>query len=135
MTSVDLYPYIRTKLTSRELTDGQIDLAFEEIDQVVKNYCQISVVPDALKFTVCNMMIDLLNYEYEVNRNPSETGVGDVDIADVTSFKEGDTSIQMGQSGSTITSMRKKAISSHKPMLDEITMNYTKQLNQFRRIW
>ena len=135
MTSVDLYPYIRTKLTSREMTDGQIHQAFEEIDQVVKNYCQISVVPDALKFTVCNMMIDLLNYEYEVNRNPAETGLGDVDIADVTSFKEGDTSIQMGQSGSTITSMRKKAISSHKPMLDEITMNYTKQLNQFRRIW
>lgn len=135
MTSVDLYPYIRTKLTSRELTNSEIDQAFEEIDQVVKNYCQISVVPDALKFTVCNMMIDLLNYEYEVNRNPEETGLGDVDIADVTSFKEGDTSIQMGQSGSTITSMRKKAISSHKPMLDEITMNYTKQLNQFRRIW
>ena len=37
MTSVDLYPYIRTKLKSRELTNSEIDQAFEEIDQVVKN--------------------------------------------------------------------------------------------------
>ena len=110
-----------------------IDFAIDEIEQEIKNYCGISDVPDALRFTVANMSIDLLEYETEVNKTASSADLENIDLADVSSIKVGDTSVNIGESRRD--NVRKSRLNSHKSNLDDIVMNYRAQLNRYRRLW
>lgn len=124
---------ITIKLAESDHAPDDIMLAVDEIEQVVLNYCMIPLVPFALRFTLANMTIDLLNYHEELNKDMDAVSMLDIDMADVSSVKVGDTRIDIGD-GSKSTS-RKRLLGAHKVNLDAITMNYRQQLNQFRRLW
>lgn len=60
----------KTKKYAPTLDDILLNLV--EIEQVIKNYCAIECVPDALLFIWANMAVDLFSYEYTVNTEPDD---------------------------------------------------------------
>lgn len=120
---------VNLKMMDITITELEKELAVGEVEQVIKNYCNIDEVPEALNYTWANMAVDLIKYNYESNNSGGEVAV---DAADVSSLKVGDTQIQLGGGSSS----RAKVLNSHKPNLDRIVMNYQSQLNKFRRmVW
>ena len=120
---------VNLKITDATITEPEKALAIGEVEQVIKNYCSIDRVPEALNYTWANMAVDLIKYNYESNNSGGEVVV---DAADISSLKVGDTQIQLGGGSSS----RAKVLNSHRPNLDRIVMNYQSQLNKFRRmVW
>lgn len=120
---------VNLKITDATITELDIQLAIDEVQMVIKNYCNIDEVPEALNYTWANMAVDLIKYNYESNNSGGEVAA---DAADVSSLKIGDTQIQLGGGSSS----RAKVLNSHKLNLDRIVMNYQSQLNKFRRmVW
>lgn len=128
---------IKNKI-SQTISDEDIHLGIEEVEQYILNYCCISDVPYALRFVMANMVVDLLNYQFhkKATDNPSsgEGGSGGViGIADISNIQIGDTQIKLGSW--SVTDSRTQALKSHVANLDEVLFNYNAQLNQFRRIY
>lgn len=113
------------------LTDDEIMLNMLEIEQSILNYCQIPGVPPQLNFVWANMTVDLILFNIEMNNTPTDPLDG-LDVSDLSSIKVGDTSVFIGDKYRS--NLRSRILQSHNANLDEIVMNYTKQLNQFRRI-
>ena len=113
------------------MTDDQIMLNMLEVEQSILNYCQIPGVPPQLNFVWANMAVDLILYNIEMNNTPEDPLDG-LDVSDLSSIKVGDTSVFIGDKYRS--NLRSRILQSHNANLDEILMNYTKQLNQFRRI-
>lgn len=113
------------------LDDDDILLNVKEVEQAILNYCQIPRVPPQLNFVWANMSVDLILYSIEVNNTPEDPLDG-LDVSDLSSIKVGDTSVFIGDKYRS--NSRSRTLQSHNSNLDEIVMNYTKQLNQFRRI-
>lgn len=132
MAYLELVKIIKQKQTKVAFTDDDILAALEEVEQVIKNYCSIPAVPDALRYTWCNMSIDLLLYNYEVNTTPDDV-LEAFDPSDVSTIKVGDTSISLGDKYRN--NARSRTLQSHQSNLDAIVTNYKAQLNQFRRLW
>lgn len=123
---------VKALVASGAITEVNEQLAIDETEQVIKNYCNINLVPAGLNFTWANMAVDLLKYTYA--SNSADTSSAEPDSAEVSSVKIGDTQIQLG--GASTTNQRAAALRSHTAMLDSITMNYKEQLNKFRRmVW
>lgn len=113
------------------LSPLSLELAIAEVEQAIKNYCSISSVPDALRFTWANMAVDLLRYELASSEGPKEDA--EVDMSGVSSIRMGDTTINLGGGAN---SSYGRAINSHKANLDDIVMNHREQLHKFRRmVW
>ena len=108
-------------------------IAIEEVEQAIKNYCNIDRVPEELKFVVANMAVDLVRYEQAiVGENPE--GLDEISLSDVSSIKIGDTSVNLGSGAES--AVVDKAKDSHKANLDAVVMNYSQQLHRFRRmVW
>lgn len=128
---------IKTKL-SESISDEDISLGIEEVNQYILNYCNISETPFALRFVMANMVVDLLNYQFfKKYSNGSTDGDGEnggiLGIADISNIQVGDTQIKLGSW--SVTDSRTQALKSHVANLDEVLFNYNAQLNQFRRIY
>ena len=127
---------VKALVTSGAVTEVDVQLAIDEIELVIRNYCNIeetSDIPEALSFTWANMAVDLLKYTYETNRaDAGAGGTTEVDESEVSSLKIGDTQISLGGSGSA--SQRSRTLRSHAAVLDQLTMNHREQLNKFRRV-
>ncbi len=122
---------VRTKIKNEAITELDIQLAISEVEEVIKNYCSIDIIPDALKFTWANMTVDLIRYQYESNISADDVLAG-IDVSDVSNLKIGDTQIALQGNNSE----RGKTLKSHRPNLDQIVMNNKEQLNRFRRmVW
>lgn len=122
---------VRAKIKDAAITELDIQLAIDEVQMVIKNYCSIDEVPEGLKYTWANMAADLVLYQYASN-NSSDDVLSDIDVGDVSNLKIGDTQIAL-QGGS---SDRSRTLKSHRPNLDQIVMNNKEQLNRFRRmVW
>jgi len=122
---------VRTKIKNEAITELDIQLAINEVEEVIKNYCNIDTIPEALKFTWANMSVDLVRYQYESNISADDVLVG-IDAGDVSNLKIGDTQIALQGNNSE----RGKTLKSHRPNLDQIVMNNKQQLNRFRRmVW
>ena len=132
MTYLELVRIIKQKQKKVTFTDDEILAALEEVEQVIKNYCSIPSVPGALRYTWCNMSVDLLLYTYDVNTTPDDV-LEAFDPSDVSTIKVGDTSISLGDKYRN--NARSRTLQSHQANLDEIVTNYKAQLNQFRRLW
>lgn len=132
MEYLELVRIIKQKQTKVEFSDSDILAALQEVEQVIKNYCLIPSVPEALKYTWCNMSIDLLLYNHEVNTTPDDV-LNAFDPSDVSTIKVGDTSISLGDKYRS--NARSRTLQSHQANLDDIVTNYKAQLNQFRRLW
>lgn len=126
-----VYEIVKAKL-SNTVDDVDILMGIDEVDQAIKNYCHITEVPEALRFTEANMAIDLINYQYET-KTPTSEDTEDIDLGSLKSIKMGDTTLSFGADGSS--SSRSKALNSHTPRLDVLILNYKDQLNNFRRLW
>lgn len=101
-------------------------VAIEEVEQAIKNYCNIDKVPEELKFVVANMAVDLIRYE-----QAAKDALEEISPTDISSIKIGDTSINLGKS-STTDSVHSRRISN----VNKVVLNYTDQLNKFRRmVW
>lgn len=132
MAYLELVKIIKQKQTKVAFTDSEILAALQEVEQVIKNYCLIPAVPDALRYTWCNMSIDLLLYNHEANTTPDDV-LEAFDPSDVSTIKVGDTSISLGDKYRS--NARSRTLQSHQANLDAIVTNYKAQLNQFRRLW
>ena len=122
---------VRTKIKNEAITELDIQLAINEVEEVIKNYCNIDTIPEALKFTWANMSVDLVRYQYESNISADDVLAG-IDASDVSNLKIGDTQIALQGNNSE----RGKTLKSHRPNLDQIVMNNKQQLNRFRRmVW
>ena len=120
-----------TDMDNGGLTDDEILLNVKEVEQSILNYCQIPRVPSQLHYVWANMSVDLILYLIEINNTP-EDPLDALDVSDLSSVKIGDTSVYVGDKYRS--NMRSRILQSHNANLDELVMNYTKQLNQFRRI-
>lgn len=114
------------------LIDDEIIVHIKEVEQSIINYCQIPQVPPQLHFVWANMAVDIILYSIEMNYTPQDPLDG-LDVSDLSSVKVGDTSVYIGDKYRS--NQRSRILQSHNANLDEIVMNYTKQLNQFRRIF
>ena len=122
---------VRAKIKDEAITELDIQLAINEVEEVIKNYCNIDTLPEALKFTWANMSVDLVRYQYESNISADDVLAG-IDASDVSNLKIGDTQIALQGNNSE----RGKTLKSHRPNLDQIVMNNKQQLNRFRRmVW
>lgn len=121
-----------TDMDDGGLDDDEIILNIQEVEQTILNYCQIPRVPKALHFVWANMTVDLILYLIEMNNVP-EDPLDALDVSDLSSVKIGDTSVFVGDKYRS--NMRSRILQTHNANLDEFVMNYTKQLNQFRRIF
>ena len=120
-----------TDMENGGLDDESILLNVKEVEQTILNYCQIPRVPPQLHFVWANMSVDLILYLIEMNNKP-EDPLDSLDVSDLSSVKVGDTSVYVGDKYHS--NLRSSILQSHNAHLDEMVMNYTKQLNQFRRI-
>jgi hypothetical protein len=122
---------VRAKIKDEAITELDIQLAINEVEEVIKNYCNIDTIPEALKFTWANMSVDLVRYQHESNISADDVLAG-IDASDVSNLKIGDTQIALQGNNSE----RSKTLKSHRPNLDQIVMNNKQQLNRFRRmVW
>lgn len=134
MAVIDLVNLIvRAKIKESAITEPSIALAVEEVEQVIKNYCNIDAIPEELKYTWANMAADLAKYDFYLDSNNGDILDG-FDSGDISSLKIGDTDIAL--QGNESAAAKKAALRSHRPNLDEIVMNNRAQLNRFRRmVW
>jgi len=122
---------VKAKIKNEAITELDIQLAISEVEEVIKNYCNIDTIPEALKFTWANMAVDLIRYQYESNIGEDDVLAG-IDVSDVSNLKIGDTQIALQGNNSE----RGRILKSHRPNLDQIVMNNKEQLNRFRRmVW
>ena len=120
-----------TDIKNGGLADEDILMNVKEVEQSILTYCQIPRVPTQLNFVWANMSVDLILYLIEMNNKP-EDPLDALDVSDLSSVKIGDTSVFVGDKYRS--NMRSRILQTHNANLDEIVMNYTKQLNHFRRI-
>ena len=132
MDYLELVKIIKQKQKKVTVTDDDILACLKEVEQAIKNYCHIPEVPVALKYTWCNMSVDLLLYQHEVNTTPNDV-LEAFDPSDVSTIKVGDTSISLGDKYRN--NARSRTLQSHNSNLDDIVLNYRAQLNNFRRLW
>ena len=88
---------VRAKVKIEAITELDIQLAINEVEEVIKNYCNIDIIPDALKFTWANMSVDLVRYQYESNISADDVLAG-IDASDISNLKIGDTQIALRSS-------------------------------------
>lgn len=130
---MDRVAVVRNKMRKySELTDLEIVDALAEIEQTIKNYCHVASVPVELYFVMCNMAVDLLKYDIESNKESADV-LDAFDASDVQTVNIGDTSITFGDKYRS--NARGRTLMSHQAKLDRLIMDYTAQLNNFRRIW
>lgn len=125
------YEIARAKIKTANITETDILLAVEEVEQAIKTYCNLEELPIELMYTWANMAVELAKYEYYIYASPtSET----IDLNDVSSIDIGDTKVSL--QGGNKSSEKGRAVGSHRPSLDDIVLDYKAQLNRFRRmVW
>lgn len=121
------------KLTEKGITPPSSLMDYiGEVMQEILNFCNIRVVPEALKYVAANMTVDLF-----ISSQPSDDGGSGEDvmvagaIGEVASVSEGGTSVSFktkrggGAGGSILTAEERIAA---------LILDYEKQLARFRRI-
>lgn len=104
------------KLLGIELTDTAKDFLLQfildDVEQIIKDYCHIKEVPEALNNTVLRMAIDMHRNE---NLGSEESSLGSI-----SSITEGDTSVSYR--------------SSVNEFKDSLVKDYKAQLNRYRKL-
>lgn len=109
------------------ISEDLLNMSIDEVTTVIKNYCNIRNIPEGLKYTHANMVVDLIKYVYtSTGGTTSSSGITAGGV--VSSVKLGDMNLNITSSGSSDAT-------AHKNALDDILMNYINQLNLYREIW
>lgn len=97
----------KIKLLLKEpVEDSIIEFSILEVQDYIKNYCNIKAVPIALEITIIKIAIDLINYDY-------------IESNEIKSLNQGDTSITYNIKYKT---------------REDIFINYNKILSRFRKV-
>lgn len=112
----------RLKLIENDSLDDLIEEYIEQIEMKIKSYCNQPRVPEELKFVWASMTIDILRIEH-----PNEQAVMDSVSDGIASVKLGDTNVSYASKGNDITSASKGS-------LDSLVLNYSVELNKYRRL-
>lgn len=126
---------LNSKVKDSGITEDEKRVAIMEIEQLVKNKCNIIEIPDGLIFVIANMAADLLRWENAVNTKP-DSGIsqnGTVFAGAVSSVTEGDTSVSFSEK-SAADSERENRLKSRSDVLDDLILNYREQLWTFRKV-
>lgn len=89
-----------------------LEFILEDVEEIVKNYCNVSVIPEGLNSTVLRMAIDM----YKNENLESE----DIALGSISSISEGDTSVSYRSSASEFK--------------ESLLKDYKSQLNRYRKI-
>ncbi|MBY6879664.1 hypothetical protein EXN65_20090 [Clostridium botulinum] len=92
--------------------DFLLEFVLEDLEQIVKDYCHMREIPEALNNTVLKMAIDMYRNE---NLGEEENSLGSV-----SSITEGDTSISYRSSATEFK--------------DTLIKDYKAQLNKYRKL-
>ncbi|WP_131037216.1 phage head-tail connector protein, partial [Clostridioides difficile] len=89
-----------------------LEFILEDVEEIVKNYCNVSVIPEGLNSTVLRMAIDMYKNE--------NLGSEDIALGSISSISEGDTSVSYRSSASEFK--------------ESLLKDYKSQLNRYRKI-
>lgn len=92
--------------------DTVLEFILEDVEETVKNYCNISVIPKELNNTILRMAIDMYKNE--------SLGSEDIALGSISSISEGDTSVSYRSSASEFK--------------ESLLKDYKSQLNRYRKI-
>ena len=98
---------------SSSSVDNILDFILADVEEVIKNYCNVEEVPEGLEQTAYRMAVDLYRNE-NIGQEESASGP-------VASMTEGDTSVSFRQ-----------YVDEH--FKDTVLKNYRSVLNRYRRI-
>lgn len=88
------------------------NIAILESEELIKNYCNIDVVPKELFFTWANMAVEIIKFKYYQEKEPSEF---------VNNVKMGDTSFEINLVKDNYSSL-------------DLQKEYKEQLMRFRKL-
>ena len=130
--SAEILSIATRKLEAAGITPPtDLNLSVEEIMQEILNFCNIKVVPEALRFVAANMTVDLVVSSQPADGDGGEDAMVAGAVGEVASVSEGGSSISFktkqggGAGGSILTPEERIAA---------LLLNYEKQLSRFRRI-
>ena len=122
----DIVTIAKKKIGTRvTITDASILEYVEEVEQTIKNYCNINVIPDALKYVWANIVAD-----YIVGMSAESLQAGSSSEQDVTGIGLSGISISFGSTDSAGKEIAKKSGT----LLVDFIKNYNEQLKKFRRV-
>lgn len=110
----------------------------EEVEEAIRNYCNISAVPRGLLFVWVNLAVDLGRYHAGLKRSiaTSTGGAGARQPAlagVVTGLTEGDTSLSLAVDAES-ESVNVASAHTLAEGVDGLLLDYRNQLNKYRRI-
>lgn len=108
----------------------EVTMYIAEVEQAIKNFCNIDTIPEGLKYVWANMVVDMALYNIELEKGADEIILGA--LSNVESAKVGDTDVKLGEKSSS--SERTKLLNAHAVNLDNIVMNYRDSLYKYRRL-
>lgn len=102
-----------------EALNPLIETYIPELGWRIKNYCHITSIPEGLVFTWASMVIDVLKAEHSTIKEIGKT------------IDKGQKNIKIGDTSISPTSGSE---SSSKSIIDSVVLNYTVDLNRYRRM-
>lgn len=108
----------------------EITMSIAEVEQAIKNFCNIDSIPEGLVYVWANMVVDMAMYNIELEKGADEIILGA--LSNVESAKVGDTDVKLGEKSSSTE--RAKLLNAHIVNLDNIVMNYRDSLYKYRRL-
>lgn len=92
--------------------DTILEFILEDVEEIVKNYCNISVIPKELNSTILRMAVDMYKNE--------SLGSEEIALGSISSISEGDTSVSYRSSASEFK--------------ESLLKDYKSQLNRYRKL-
>ncbi|EMJ5513613.1 phage head-tail connector protein [Clostridioides difficile] len=92
--------------------DTILEFILEDVEEMVKNYCNVPTIPEQLNNTILRMAIDMYKNE--------SLGSEDIALGSISSISEGDTSVSYRSSASEFK--------------ESLLKDYKSQLNRYRKI-
>lgn len=120
---------VQTKNKFEKIDILAIKFAIEEVETAIKNYCNIEILPDGLKFICANMVNDLIRYQFSIENGGS--------LVQEKSANEPISKITVGETTMEFIgkeSQYEKDKNSHSINVDSIIMNYKEQLQAYRNL-
>lgn len=118
---MDVTQIVKARVPAEQLPDDpELALRVAEIGILIKNYCNITVIPEALVFTYADMVIDAISSvkSRAILQPDGETG------SVVKSVKEGDVQVTFESAKAGFSELN----------LSDLLFSYREQLNLFRKV-
>lgn len=111
-----------------QVTSDMKAMIIDEVTTKIKEYCNIDNIPNELKYTHANMVVDMVKYylSNSVGSSGTASSTGDITSSGVVS------SINLGDMSLSISTSGGGDKTAHANALDDILFNYRDSLNNYR---